>query len=117
MPDLAGAAPDERPTPGEIPDAVSGDSNGPDTPPAEMGTYPMTVRHEIASVGSEFFGVQSVQTQNPSNGLTMKQDLSGVEDAAVAEVLMRLVAQQVAYDAALTATARAITPSLTDFLR
>jgi hypothetical protein len=117
MPDLAGAAHPERVTHGEIPDAVRGDSNGPDTPPAEMGTYPMTVRHEIAPFGSEFFRAQRVQTQNPSNGLTMKQDLSGVEDAAVAEVLMRLVAQQVAYDAALAATARAITPSLTDFLR
>jgi flagellar hook-associated protein 3 FlgL len=48
----------------------------------------------------------------------MKQDLPGIEDAvAVAEVLVKLEAQQVAYEAALAATARAITPSLTDFLR
>jgi flagellar hook-associated protein 3 FlgL len=47
----------------------------------------------------------------------MKQNLSSIEDADVAEVMVKLQAQQVAYQAALAATARAITPSLTDFLR
>ena len=116
MPDNASAAPVERMTRGDIPDALRGDSNGPDSLPVEMGTYAPTVRHEIASAGAQFFRAQTMQTQNPSNGLTMRQDLSGVEDS-VAEVLMNLEAQQVAYDAALAATARAITPSLTDFLR
>jgi len=47
----------------------------------------------------------------------MKQNLSSIEDADVAEVMVQLQAQQVAYQAALAATAKAITPSLTDFLR
>jgi flagellar hook-associated protein 3 FlgL len=47
----------------------------------------------------------------------MKQNLSGIENTDVTEVLVRLVAQQVAFEAALAATARAITPSLTEFLR
>jgi flagellar hook-associated protein 3 FlgL len=117
MPDRSDAAPDEPTTRGEIPDALRGNPMAADSLPAEVGTYPANVRHEIASVGSVFFGTQSMQTQNLANGLTMKQDLSGVEDEAVAEVLMKLEAQQVAYEAALAATARAITPSLTDFLR
>jgi flagellar hook-associated protein 3 FlgL len=58
-----------------------------------------------------------MQSQNTSNGLTMKQNLSGIENTDVTEVLVRLVAQQVAFEAALAATARAITPSLTEFLR
>jgi len=101
----------------EMPDALPEDPIARDSLPVEVGTYPAKVEHEIASVGSAFFGAQSMQTQNLANGLTMKQDLSGVEDEAVAEVLMKLEAQQVAYEAALAATARAITPSLTDFLR
>jgi flagellar hook-associated protein 3 FlgL len=58
-----------------------------------------------------------MQSQNTSNGLTMKQNLSSIEDADIAEVMVNLQAQQVAYQAALQATAKAIQPSLTDFLR
>ena len=47
----------------------------------------------------------------------MKQNLSSIEDADIAQVMMNLQAQQVAYQAALSATARAIQPSLADFLR
>ncbi len=47
----------------------------------------------------------------------MKQNLSSLEDADVAQVTVELQAQQVAYESALEATAKAITPSLTDFLR
>ena len=47
----------------------------------------------------------------------MKQNLSSIEDADIAQVMVQLQAQQVAYQAALAATARAIQPSLTDFLK
>jgi flagellar hook-associated protein 3 FlgL len=47
----------------------------------------------------------------------MKQNLSNVEDADMAEAMMELQMQQVAYQSALAATARAIQPSLVDFLR
>ena len=58
-----------------------------------------------------------MKSQNSSDSLTMKQNLSNVEDADLAEVMMNLQTQQVAYQAALQATARAIQPSLADFLR
>ena len=58
-----------------------------------------------------------MQSQNTSNGLTMKQNLSSIEDADIAQVMVQLQSQQVAYQAALAATARAIQPSLTDFLK
>jgi len=70
----------------------------------------------IAPVGSAFSGAESIQSQNTASGLTMKQHLSDIENDHVIEVV-RLVAQQVAFQAALAATARAMTPSLTDFLR
>jgi flagellar hook-associated protein 3 FlgL len=68
------------------------------------------------TVGSAFSGAESTQSQNTASGLTMKQSLSGIGNDHVTRVVS-LVAQQVAFQAALAATARAMTPSLTDFLR
>jgi hypothetical protein len=47
----------------------------------------------------------------------MKQNLSGIEEADVMEVMVKLQAERAAYEAALAATDRAIAPSLTEFLR
>src|SRR6478752_5575019 len=84
---------------------------------ATLGTQTNQVQTQLAQVGSQFLRVQNMQSQNTSNGLTMKQNLSSIEDADIAEVMVNLQAQQVAYQAALSATARAIQPSLTDFLK
>ena len=82
-----------------------------------LGSQTTQVQGQLAQVGSQFLRVQNMQSQNTSNGLTMKQNLSTIEDADIAEVMVQLQAQQVAYQAALSATARAIQPSLTDFLK
>jgi flagellar hook-associated protein 3 FlgL len=84
---------------------------------AQLGTQTTQVQSQLAQVGSRFLRVQTMQSQNTSDGLTMKQNLSSIEDADVAQVMVQLQAQQVAYQAALSATARAIQPSLTDFLK
>jgi len=84
---------------------------------ATLGTQTTQVQGQLAQVGSQFLRVQNMQSQNTSNGLTMKQNLSSIEDADIAQVMVQLQAQQVAYQAALSATARAIQPSLTDFLK
>jgi hypothetical protein len=47
----------------------------------------------------------------------MKQNLSGIDEVEEAEVLVRLAAQQIAYQAAIAVTTRTLTPSLTEFLR
>jgi flagellar hook-associated protein 3 FlgL len=49
--------------------------------------------------------------------LTLKTQLSDIEDIDLPETIMKLQLQEVAYQAALGATARAIQPSLMDFLR
>ncbi|MCU1468807.1 MAG: Flagellar hook-associated protein FlgL [Actinomycetia bacterium] len=82
-----------------------------------LATRTTQVQGQLAQVGSQFLRVQNMQSQNTSNGLTMKQNLSSIEDADIAQVMVQLQAQQVAYQAALSATARAIQPSLTDFLK
>ncbi len=75
------------------------------------------VETQLAAVGSAEQRVQSLQTQNSSNDVTMKQNLSTLTDADVAQVMMQLQTQEVAYQAALEATAKAITPTLADFLQ
>jgi flagellar hook-associated protein 3 FlgL len=82
-----------------------------------LGNQTTQVQGQLAQVGSQFLRVQNMQSQNTSSGLTMKQNLSSIEDADIAQVTVELQAQQVAYQSALSATARAIQPSLTDFLK
>jgi flagellar hook-associated protein 3 FlgL len=84
---------------------------------ATLGGHTTQVQNRPAQVGSQFLRVQTMQSQSTSNGLTMKQNLSSTEDADIAQVMVQLQSQQVAYQAALAATARAIQPSLTDFLK
>jgi flagellar hook-associated protein 3 FlgL len=101
----------------QISQAVQNDPSQLNTLQATLGTQTTQVQSQLAQVGSRFLRVQTMQSQNTSNGLTMKQNLSSIEDADVAQVMVQLQAQQVAYQAALSATARAIQPSLTDFLK
>ncbi len=101
----------------QISQAVAGNPSQLSALQATLGTQTTQVQDQLAQVGAQFSRVQSVQSQNTSDGLTMKQNLSSIEDADVAQVTVELQAQQVAYESALEATAKAITPSLTDFLR
>ena len=101
----------------QISQAVANNPGQLNTLQATLSTQTTQVQSQLAQVGSRFLRVQTMQSQNTSNGLTMKQNLSSIEDADVAQVMVQLQAQQVAYQAALSATARAIQPSLTDFLK
>ncbi|MFI5179593.1 MAG: flagellar hook-associated protein FlgL [Vicinamibacterales bacterium] len=101
----------------QISNAVRNDPSQLSALQTQLGTHTTQIQGQLAQVGSQFLRVQNMQSQNTSNGLTMKQNLSSIEDADVAEVMVKLQAQQVAYQAALSATARAIQPSLTDFLK
>ena len=101
----------------QISQAVQNDPSQLTTLQTTLGTQTNQVQTQLAQVGSQFLRVQNMQSQNTSNGLTMKQNLSSIEDADIAEVMVNLQAQQVAYQAALQATAKAIQPSLTDFLK
>jgi len=84
---------------------------------ASLDAQTNTVQTGLAEVGARFQPVDSMKNQNSADALTMKQNLSKIEDADIAQVMMNLQTQQVAYQAALSATAKAIQPSLADFLR
>ena len=101
----------------QISAAVVNDPTQLDSLSSTLGSQTTTVQTALAQVGSRYQRVQSMQTQNSSDALTMKQNLSNIEDADPAQVMVNLQAQQLAYQAALAATARAIQPSLADFLR
>jgi flagellar hook-associated protein 3 FlgL len=84
---------------------------------SELDGRIQNVHSTLGEVGARAKRVEDMKTQNLMDGLTMKQNLSGLEDADLAEVMVSLEAQRVAYQAALQATAKAIQPSLADFLR
>jgi flagellar hook-associated protein 3 FlgL len=101
----------------KLSDAVVNDPTQLTALQSALGSQTTQVQNSLAQVGSQFLRVQNTQSQNTSDGLTMKQNLSSIEDADIAQVMVQLQAQQVAYQAALEATAKAIQPSLTDFLK
>jgi flagellar hook-associated protein 3 FlgL len=82
-----------------------------------LQTKTQRVQSQLGQLGARFQRVTALQNQNQADAVTMKKNLSNIEDVDLAEVMMQLQTQQVAYQAALAATARALQPSLADFLR
>jgi flagellin-like hook-associated protein FlgL len=88
-----------------------------DTLSAQLQTQTQTVLTAQAKVGATYARVDATKSQNTTNASTMQQNLSNVEDADLTQVLMNLQAQQMTYQAALAAAAKAIQPSLAAFLQ
>jgi flagellar hook-associated protein 3 FlgL len=70
-----------------------------------------------AQVGSLYNRVDAAKTAATNTTAALTEQLGQVEDADLARTVTTLQMQQVAYQAALSATARAIQPSLLDFLK
>ena len=70
-----------------------------------------------ASNGSRQKVLENTMSDVSSQQLTIKGQLSGVEDVDMASVIMNLQMQQVTYQGALAAGARVLQPTLLDFLR
>jgi flagellar hook-associated protein 3 FlgL len=101
----------------QITTAVASNPAGLDALMTTLDTQIDQVEVSLGEVGARFKRVDDMKSQNTADNLTMKGNLTSIEDADLAERMVGLEAQQVAYQAALTATARAIQPSLADFLR
>jgi flagellar hook-associated protein 3 FlgL len=97
--------------------SIRSDPSQLDTQVADLDTRTQTIQSKLAEVGARFKRVETMKDRNSSDALTMRQNLSNVEDTDMAQAVMELQMQQVAYQSALSATARAIQPSLVDFLR
>jgi flagellar hook-associated protein 3 FlgL len=71
----------------------------------------------LADIGAATNRVDSARARAEAQSLTVRTELSNVEDVNIAQGVMELQVQQVAYEATLQALAKALPPSLVAFLR
>lgn len=71
----------------------------------------------LAMIGSATNRVTAAQGRAESLRLTLRTELSEVQDVDIAEGIMELQLQEVGYEATLSALAKALPPSLAAFLR
>lgn len=70
-----------------------------------------------AAAGTRYSTLETAASDNAKALVDLKGQISAVEDIDLAEVIVELETQEVAYQAALGATSRVLQPSLLDFLR
>lgn len=83
----------------------------------DIDTRMTTMLGELADVGTRYGQLTTAQRSTAAALTELKGQLSAVEDIDLAEVIVELQSQEVAYQAALGATSRVLQPSLLDFLR
>jgi flagellin-like hook-associated protein FlgL len=71
----------------------------------------------VADVGSRAARVEREEQVNADRALTLSSQLAETENIDLPNTIMRLQMQQVGYEAALSATAKALQPTLLDYLR
>lgn len=68
------------------------------------------------AVGARQAQVLKAQGENVSDSVSLEAQRAGIEDVDLGSAILALKAQEVSYQAALSVTARALQPSLMDFL-
>jgi len=76
----------------------------------------LRIQNTLAT-GSRYHQIEIMQDRNKANQLDSQNQLSEVEGVDLPATMVELQLQEVAYQAALGATAKVIQPSLVDFLR
>jgi len=76
-----------------------------------------TMLTAVADVGSRAARVDREEQVNADRALTLSSQLAETENIDLPNTIMRLQMQQVGYEAALAATAKALSPTLLDYLR
>ncbi|MBB3083139.1 flagellar hook-associated protein FlgL [Geodermatophilus sabuli] len=71
----------------------------------------------MAGVGARALRIEKAEQVNADRGLDLTTQLSAVEGIDLPKTIMELEMQKVGYEAALSATAKALQPTLVDFLR
>lgn len=83
----------------------------------EIDTRISSMLSQASSVGARTNQLTTAQEALSTQTMTLKSDLSGVEDIDLAQTIIELQMQEVGYKAALGATSRVLQPSLMDYLR
>jgi flagellar hook-associated protein 3 FlgL len=94
----------------------AGDSPGLQTSLTDLATRLTTVSTVHSDVGASYKRIEQSQTALGDQQLYLTTALSDVEDVDLTKATVDLHLQEVAYQAALSATSRVIQPSLLDFL-
>ena len=71
----------------------------------------------LADIGARTNRVDAMRDRNTADDISLRGNLSEIEDVDLPKALMDMQMQQVAYQAALQTTAKVIQPSLVEFLR
>jgi flagellar hook-associated protein 3 FlgL len=100
-----------------ISDHLTGDPAALQADLGTLDTATMNVRVALTDVGSRYNRAEAARQSADERVLTLRATLSGVEDIDLPHTIMDLQMQQMAYQTALGATAKALQPSLLDFLR
>jgi flagellar hook-associated protein 3 FlgL len=95
----------------------AGDTAGLATDLGALDQSALQVRTALTEVGSRYNRAEAARQAAADRVLTLRATLSGVEDIDLPHTIMDLQMQQMAYQTALGATAKALQPSLMDFLR
>ena len=83
----------------------------------QIDKFATNIRTELSSVGARQLTIQNATTRLSDAGLNLETQVAGIEDIDLAQVILQLQSQQVAYEASLGAASKALTPSLMEFLR
>lgn len=95
----------------------AGDQAGISSSIAALNSRLDTVTSARTAAGTRFQRLEQAELAAADAELSLKNHLSTVENADLAQSAVELQLQEVAYQAALSATSRVIQPSLLDFLR
>jgi len=95
----------------------SGDDAAVNTGLENLDTAHETLKSALSDVGARYNRVEQMKQSSDDHLLSVKSQLSDIEDVDLPKAIMDLQIQQTSYQAALAATAKVIQPSLIDFLR
>jgi flagellar hook-associated protein 3 FlgL len=95
----------------------AGDPAGMATAIGKLSSDSSRITDVQSSIGARTNRVEQSQTAASDAQLSLSNTLSEIENADIAKATVDLQLQEVAYQAALSATARVMQPSLLDFLR
>jgi flagellar hook-associated protein 3 FlgL len=70
----------------------------------------------VADIGARGSRLERVEAINADRAVTLGSQLAETENIDLPNTIMRLQMQQTGYEAALSATAKALQPTLLDFL-